>query len=103
MARMASLLQKGTRCLTRLPLRSCSLPLHRTLMTLPSFSLEGKTCIVTGAGRGLGKEFLAAFALSGAKGACVDLSLQSGEASIKEISERVASAFPASKAEGNTP
>lgn len=72
-------------------------------MTLPQFSLEGKTCVVTGAGRGLGKEFLAAFALSGAKGACVDLSLQSGEASIKEISERVASASPASKAEGNTP
>jgi NAD(P)-dependent dehydrogenase (short-subunit alcohol dehydrogenase family) len=72
-------------------------------MTLPSFSLEGKTCLVTGAARGLGKEFLAAFALSGAKGACVDLSLQSGEASIKKISERVAAASRASRAEGNPP
>jgi sorbose reductase len=100
---MASLLQKGTRCLTGLPLRLRPLLLYRTLMTLPSFSLEGKTCVVTGAGRGLGKEFLAAFALSGAKGACVDLSLKSGEASIKEISERVTTAPPASKAEGHVP
>ena len=63
----------------------------RSLMTLPSFSLEGKTCVVTGAARGLGKEFLTAFALSGARGACVDLSLQGGKDSIKHISEHVAS------------
>jgi NAD(P)-dependent dehydrogenase (short-subunit alcohol dehydrogenase family) len=63
-------------------------------MTLPSFSLEGKTCIVTGAGRGLGKEFLAAFALSGARGACVDLSLQSGQSSIADIHDRVTAASP---------
>jgi NAD(P)-dependent dehydrogenase (short-subunit alcohol dehydrogenase family) len=64
---------------------------RRTLMTLSSFSLEGKTCLVTGAARGLGKEFLTAFALSGAQGACVDLSLQAGQASIKHITEHVAS------------
>jgi len=100
---MAFILQKSARCLTRLPQRPRPLPLRRSLTTLPQFSLEGKTCVVTGAARGLGKEFLAAFALSGAKGACVDLSLRSGEASIKEIGERVASATPVSKAEGNTP
>ena len=60
-------------------------------MTLPSFSLEGKTCVVTGAAQGLGKEFLTAFALSGARGACVDLSLQRGNDSIKHITEHVKS------------
>ena len=64
---------------------------RRNLMTLPSFSLEGKTCVVTGAARGLGKEFLTAFALSGARGACVDLSLQGGKDSIKHINEHIAS------------
>jgi sorbose reductase len=58
-------------------------------MTLPSFSLEGKTCVVTGAGRGLGKEFLTAFALSGAKGACVDRSLSASQASVEEILSHV--------------
>jgi NAD(P)-dependent dehydrogenase (short-subunit alcohol dehydrogenase family) len=60
-------------------------------MTLPSFSLEGKTCLVTGAARGLGKEFLTAFALSGARGACVDLSLQAGQSSVKHITEHISS------------
>lgn len=60
-------------------------------MTLSSFSLEGKTCLVTGAARGLGKEFLTAFALSGARGACVDLSLQAGQSSVKHIAEHVSS------------
>jgi NADP-dependent 3-hydroxy acid dehydrogenase YdfG len=64
---------------------------RRTLMTLPSFSLEGKTCLVTGAARGLGKEFLTAFALSGARGACVDLSLHAGQSSIKHITEHISS------------
>jgi NADP-dependent 3-hydroxy acid dehydrogenase YdfG len=62
---------------------------RRSLMTLPAFSLEGKTCLVTGAARGLGKEFLTAFTLSGARGACVDLSLQAGNSSIKHIAEHV--------------
>lgn len=60
-------------------------------MTLPSFSLEGKTCVVTGAARGLGKEFLTAFASSGARGACIDLSLEGGKASIQHITEHVSS------------
>jgi NAD(P)-dependent dehydrogenase (short-subunit alcohol dehydrogenase family) len=68
-------------------------------MTLPSFSLEGKTCVVTGAARGLGKEFLTAFASSGAKGACVDLSLSAGQSSIADIGEKVGVLKPAYKPE----
>jgi NAD(P)-dependent dehydrogenase (short-subunit alcohol dehydrogenase family) len=59
-------------------------------MTLPSFSLEGKVCVVTGAARGLGKEFLTAFALSGSKGACVDLDFQNCKKSIEHITEHIA-------------
>lgn len=66
----------------------------RTIRTLPLFSLEGKTCVVTGSARGLGKEFLTAFALSGAKGACVDLSLKDGESSISSIASQVKEAYP---------
>jgi len=58
-------------------------------MTLPSFSLEGKTCVVTGAARGLGKEFLTAFASSGAKGACIDLSLPAANSAVKAIRDHV--------------
>lgn len=39
--------------------------------------------------RGLGREFLTAFALSGARGACVDLNLAEGEACIKDIQTEV--------------
>ncbi|EKD21568.1 sorbose reductase SOU1 [Drepanopeziza brunnea f. sp. 'multigermtubi' MB_m1] len=74
----------------RPPIR-LSRPSRRALMTLPAFSLEGKTCIVTGAARGLGEEFLTAFALSGARGACIDLSFEAGEQSIKHISEYISS------------
>src|SRR6187402_2351754 len=73
-----------------LGLRGLSASHRRTLMTLPSFSLEGKTCVVTGSARGLGKEFLTALTLSGARGACVDLSLEKGKSSIKHIFEHVA-------------
>ncbi|ESZ91738.1 hypothetical protein SBOR_7889 [Sclerotinia borealis F-4128] len=69
----------------------------RTLMTLPSFSLEGKTCVVTGAGRGIGKECLTAFALSGARGACVDLSHSIGEKSIDDIKSHIKATNPSYK------
>ncbi|KIY01523.1 uncharacterized protein Z520_03075 [Fonsecaea multimorphosa CBS 102226] len=69
-------------------------PRRRTLKTLPLFSLEGKTCVVTGSARGLGKEFLTAFALSGAKGACIDLSLKDCESSIASIASQVRDAYP---------
>lgn len=45
---------------------------------------------MTGAARGLGKEFLTAFALSGARGACVDLTLSASEESVNHITEHVA-------------
>lgn len=90
---MASLLSPMLRrtLLSRSMLPLATAKQRRTLMTLASFSLEGKTCLVTGAARGLGKEFLMAFALSGARGACVDLSLQAGQSSVKHISEHVSS------------
>lgn len=68
-------------------------------MTLPAFSLEGKTCVVTGAARGLGKEFLTAFSLSGARGACIDLSLEGGKASIEHITEHISTRSPDYKPE----
>jgi NAD(P)-dependent dehydrogenase (short-subunit alcohol dehydrogenase family) len=74
--------------LTRLAITAVQ---RRRFMSLPAFSLENKTCVVTGAARGLGREFLTAFALSGARGACVDLSLQGGIDSIEHITEHVVS------------
>ena len=69
-------------------------PQIRSLRTLPSFSLENKTCVVTGAARGLGKEFLTAFALSGARAACVDLTQGSVDASVKEVAQHVKARQP---------
>ncbi|ETI28572.1 hypothetical protein G647_01022 [Cladophialophora carrionii CBS 160.54] len=74
--------------------RSSLLTPRRTVKTLPSFSLENKTCVVTGSARGLGKEFLTAFALSGARGACIDLSQKDCEASIASIASQVQNAYP---------
>ncbi len=67
---------------------------RRTIKTLPSFSLEGKTCVVTGSARGLGREFLTAFALSGARGACIDLKQEDCDASIDSIASQVQRAYP---------
>jgi NAD(P)-dependent dehydrogenase (short-subunit alcohol dehydrogenase family) len=67
---------------------------RRTIKTLPAFSLENKTCVVTGSARGLGKEFLTAFALSGARGACIDLSQKDCDASIASIASQVQEAYP---------
>ncbi|KAF7564026.1 hypothetical protein G7046_g113 [Stylonectria norvegica] len=66
----------------------------RNIRTLPLFSLENKTCVVTGSACGLGKEFLTAFALSGARGACVDLCLKNSEASISAIASHSRTAYP---------
>ncbi|KAK5071375.1 hypothetical protein LTR70_010598 [Exophiala xenobiotica] len=57
--------------------------------TLPIFSLEGKTCVVTGASQGLGSQILAAFALSGANGAVVDLNQDSADAAVKDLKQEV--------------
>ncbi|EXJ85508.1 hypothetical protein A1O1_05872 [Capronia coronata CBS 617.96] len=78
--------------------RLAGLTCTRTLRTLPQFSLENKTCVVTGSARGLGKEFLTAFALSGARGACVDLSLKDCESSISSIVSHVQSSYPSDPA-----
>ncbi|OAX39363.1 NAD(P)-binding protein [Rhizopogon vinicolor AM-OR11-026] len=43
----------------------------RVPRVLPSFSMEGKVCLVTGAARGLGNEFCRAFVQSG----CTDLAI----------------------------
>lgn len=83
------LLSRSHRARSNLPLLT-----HRTVKTLPLFSLEGKTCVVTGSARGLGKEFLTAFALSGARGVCIDLSQKDCEASIDSIASQVQEAYP---------
>jgi NAD(P)-dependent dehydrogenase (short-subunit alcohol dehydrogenase family) len=64
------------------------------MKTLPLFSLQDKVCVVTGSARGLGKEFLTAFALSGAKGACVDLLQKDCESSVTSIVKDVREAYP---------
>ena len=61
---------------------------------MPAFSLENKTCIVTGGARGLGKEFLTAFALSGARGACIDLTQKAADESIAHIAKHVKDVQP---------
>lgn len=66
----------------------------RNVRTLPSFSLEGKVAVVTGAARGLVHEFLSGFALSGARGACIDLSQKAADDSIARIGDRVRDAQP---------
>lgn len=53
--------------------------------TLPEFSLEGKVAVVTGASQGLGQQILAAFALSGAHGAVVDLTQESADKSVQTL------------------
>ncbi|KIL69860.1 hypothetical protein M378DRAFT_68799 [Amanita muscaria Koide BX008] len=58
---------------------SCTHGAQRYLRTLPSFSLEEKVCLVTGAARGLGYEFCRGFIQSGCKSLAV-LDLKEAEA-----------------------
>ncbi|CAG5178805.1 uncharacterized protein ALTATR162_LOCUS8884 [Alternaria atra] len=60
---------------------------HTQRRTLPDFSLEGKVAVVTGASQGLGQQILAAFALSGAHGAIVDLDQEGADKSAKALIE----------------
>ncbi|KUJ07263.1 short-chain dehydrogenase/reductase-like protein SDR [Mollisia scopiformis] len=66
-----ALLPLARRSLARNAVRRSAVNAHggRTLMTLPAFSLEGKTCVVTGAARGL----------------------EGGKASIEHITEHISS------------
>ncbi|TFK76367.1 NAD(P)-binding protein [Pluteus cervinus] len=57
--------------------------------TLPSFSLQGKVCMVTGAARGLGNEFCNAFIQSGCSSlAVVDLVKKEAQEAADELAER---------------
>ncbi|RSH85815.1 uncharacterized protein EHS24_003995 [Apiotrichum porosum] len=56
--------------------------------TLPSFSMDGKVCVVTGAGRGLGNEMARTLVQSGANELVVlDLVEEQAAAAAKEIEE----------------
>ncbi|BFZ60976.1 hypothetical protein YB2330_002033 [Saitoella coloradoensis] len=62
---------------------------------MQDFSLAGRTCIVTGAARGLGREFLHAFANSGAtKLACLDINKDQSTESCEIIKSTFASEHP---------
>jgi sorbose reductase len=64
--------------------------------TLPQFTLTQKTCVVTGGARGLGHEFLLAFAISGASTLiCIDLHLADIQASFAAIREELARSYSA--------
>ncbi|CAA7271597.1 unnamed protein product [Cyclocybe aegerita] len=55
-------------------------------MTLPSFSMQGKVCMVTGAARGLGFEFCRAFVQSGCTSlAILDLKVDETKAAAQEL------------------
>ncbi|CAN9337879.1 unnamed protein product [Alternaria alternata] len=73
---------------------------HTQRRTLPDFSLEGKVAVVTGASQGLGQQILAAFALSGAHGAIVDLKQEGADKSAKALIEEAETSGPTSAKEG---
>lgn len=52
---------------------------------LDSFSLRGKTALVTGAGRGIGRAYASALAEAGADVACADLDGASGERAAADL------------------
>ena len=54
-------------------------------MVLDRFSLKGKVAIVTGAGRGIGKDIATAFAEAGADVACVDQNAESAHTVAEEV------------------
>jgi 3-oxoacyl-[acyl-carrier protein] reductase len=56
--------------------------------------LQDKSCIVTGAGRGIGRAVCLAFAREGAKVVVNDVDAQAAEAVVKEIAELGGSAVP---------
>jgi sorbose reductase len=74
---------------------------HTQRRTLPEFSLDGQVAVVTGASQGLGQQILAAFALSGAHGAVVDLKQSSADESIQTLQKELkGSGMPPAKLHG---
>ena len=55
--------------------------------------LEGKVAIITGAGRGLGKEFALRFAREGAKLFLPDISLERAQQTVKEVKDKGGEAY----------
>ncbi|KAF3940482.1 hypothetical protein ABW19_dt0206068 [Dactylella cylindrospora] len=64
--------------------------------TLPTFSLEGKTCVVTGGARGLGYVMAQAFVESGANLAIVDLNGEEAAKSAQTLLSTFESSNPSS-------
>ena len=62
--------------------------------------LEGKACIVTGAGRGIGRAIAMAFAAEGARVVVNDADEAAAEAVVKEMTENGAQAVPHAEAIG---
>jgi len=58
------------------------------------FRLDGKTALVTGAGRGIGRAFAHALGEAGAKVVIVDIDLTSAQAVVSELDEKGITSFP---------
>ena len=69
----------------------------QALPTLASFSLEGKTCVITGGARGLGLVMAQAMVISGANIAIVDLNADEAKRAAKEVYDIWRSENPGSK------
>ncbi|KAJ7172063.1 NAD-P-binding protein [Mycena filopes] len=82
-ARQPALLRSA---LSRVPSTSRFMSAGPAPKTLPSFSMQGKVCMVTGAARGLGLEFCRAFVSSGCTSlAVLDLTAAEAQAAAAEL------------------
>jgi len=75
-------------------------------MSLPSFSVEGKFTIVTGAGRGIGNTLARGFALAGAKVVLASRTaseLEAGAGEIRAAGARLSWSLPTSRTARRSP